>query len=580
MTYSSEDIRHRLRLGEDSRWEFKQVEFAGSVLKAARQRDLADELADFANGRGGIMLCGVTDDGRVQGMSREQTDALDRVLVEASVSSIKPPIDVGIHRMEVDGNVLVLIEVEPGYAQHDGPGGSYRRVGSSKRRMTSDERLRLAQQRGQARFLWFDSQPVAGTGIRTLSERLWKPLVSAARASDPAAALQNLRLLARDDGDALRPTVGGILLCTDTPQRWFPNAAIMATRYRGRHRASGQFDAQEIGGPLQRQIADAVRFVARNMRVAARKAPGRIDMPQYSIEAVFEAVVNAVAHRDYSIRGQRIRLSMFEDRLEIDSPGALPNGMTIANMEVSQSTRNDVIASVFGRVSVGDLPGSENRQFLMERRGDGVAAILRRTRATAGFDPTYRLIDDSNLILTLPAASLDLAPARITASVRSAGQPLPGAEVVAIFPDNTRKRAVVDDQGEAVLDLYTTRLPMRVFVAAAGYAAHVEHEWIPTQRRLAVELKRVPKGGSVIFPEGKGNIPGLAGELNPVMDDQNRTYIYASNITVNDGEPQPVYFNLGEDLHLTDIHGRGRPISVVDIAGGSTLLDYRPTPVT
>ena len=257
--------------------------------------------------------------------------------------------------------------------------------------MTSDERLRLAQQRGQARFVWFDRQPVAGTGIATLNERLLKPLISAARAANPATALQNLRLLVRDDGDVVRATVGGILLCTDEPQRWFPNASIMATRYSGSDRASGQFDAQEITGPLHHQIAGAVRFVVRNMRVAARKVPGRVDMPQYSIEAVFEAVVNAVAHRDYSVRGQRIRLSMFADRLEIDSPCCLPNGMTIENMEVSQSTRNDVIVSVFGRLSVGDIPGSENRQFLMERRGDGVAAILRRTRETAGRDPVYRL---------------------------------------------------------------------------------------------------------------------------------------------------------------------------------------------
>ena len=280
-------------------------------------------------------------------------DALDRVLVEACASSVKPPIDAHISRIEIEGMPLVVVEVPPGYAQHDSPGGCYRRVGSSKRRMTSDERLRLAQQRGQARFVWFDRQPVAGTGIATLNERLWKPLVSAARAADPATALQNLRLLVRDDGNALRATVGGILLCTDEPQDWFPHAAIMATRYRGRDRASGQFDAQEITGPLHHQIADAVRFAVRNMRVAARKVPGRVDMPQYSIEAVFEAVVNAVAHRDYSIRGQRIRLSMFEDRLEIDSPGALPNGMTIANMEVSQSTRNDVITSVFGTLIGG-----------------------------------------------------------------------------------------------------------------------------------------------------------------------------------------------------------------------------------
>ena len=356
-------------------------------------------------------------------MSRAQMDALDRILSDVCADSIKPPIDVEITRHELgDGKPLLVVEVAPGDARHDSPGGSYQRVGSSKRRMTPDQRLRLAQQRGQSRFLWFDRQPVPETGLETLSERLWKPLVSVAGAVDPPRALRNLRLLAQDSSDALRATVAGILLCSETPEKWFPNASVMATRYRGVDRASDQLDAQEIVGPLHHQIADAVSFAVRNMRVVARKAPGRIDMPQYSAEAMFEALVNAVVHRDYSISGRRIRLSMFEDRLEIDSPGALPNGMTIASMEASQATRNEVIASVFGRLSVADIPGSENRQFLMERRGDGVMIIVRRTRETAGRPPVYALIDESNLQLTIPAADLEPTPARAVITVRSAGR--------------------------------------------------------------------------------------------------------------------------------------------------------------
>ena len=143
----------------------------------------------------------------------------------------------------------------------------------------------------------------------------------------------NLRLLTQDEVGVDRATVAGVLLCSPSPQNWLPQATIMATHYRGLDRASGQLDAQEIVGPLPSQIADAVQFVVRNMRVAARKTPKREEAPQYSKAAVFEAVVNAVAHRDYSVSSRRIRLSMFKDRLEIDSPGPLPNGMTIEGME-------------------------------------------------------------------------------------------------------------------------------------------------------------------------------------------------------------------------------------------------------
>ena len=116
--------------------------------------------------------------------------------------------------------------------------------------------------------------------------------------------------------------MAGVLLCTRNPKQWLPNACIMATRYRGKDRASGQIDAQEIYRPAEPTNRRRGRgFALRNMHVASRKEPARVDLPQYSDKALFEALVNAVAHRDYSVRASKIRLSMFEDRLEIQSPG-------------------------------------------------------------------------------------------------------------------------------------------------------------------------------------------------------------------------------------------------------------------
>ena len=91
--------------------------------------------------------------------------------------------------------------------------------------------------------------------------------------------------------------------------------------------------------------------------IAARKEPARVDMPQYSDKALFEAVVNAVAHRDYSMRGSKIRLSMFNDRLEIQSPGSLPNNLTVDSMAQRQATRNETAASMLGRMQVGGVRG-------------------------------------------------------------------------------------------------------------------------------------------------------------------------------------------------------------------------------
>ena len=576
MKLTDEGLRQRLRLGEDSGWEFKQIEFSGDRPTSPRREDLADEMGAFANASGGVLLCGVSNDGRIQDMSPEQMAALDRLLVEVSTDAVEPPLRINVHHRELDGRAFVFVDVSQSDAVHERAGRAYIRVGGTKRRLSGDERLRLAQRRAQSRYLWFVQQIVPQTGFQTLNERLWEPLLSVAGAADPRRALMNLRLLASDEADVDRATVAGVLLCADSPQEWLPQATIIATRYRGRDRASGQLDAQEIAGPLPSQIADAVKFVVRNMRVAARKSPSREDAPQYSKAAVFEAVVNAIVHRDYSMSSRRIRLSMFKDRLEIDSPGELPNGMTIDGMDSSQATRNEVLASVFGRIPVGDVPGSRHRRFMMERRGDGVSIILTETRETAGIEPEYRMIDESSLVLVIPAARLELTPSDATVTVHSEGEPLAGVDVLALFPNKTWQRATTDEAGEAEFDLYTTHLPMTVYAAARGYAAGLAPEWTPRRGGLVLGLAPLPAGGAVIFPKATGHIPGLRGRLNPKRDTSDRTYLYADNVAIEEGRPQPVSFRLGKPMRLTDAFGVEMSVTVMDIFGRAVLVEYRP----
>ncbi len=575
MTIRDEDIRRQLRLGEDSLWEFKQVEFSGNTPVSPRRNDLADEFGAFANARGGVMLCGITDDGEIPGMSREQMAALNHLLVEMCTDTIEPPLRIHVHHRELDGGAFLLVEIPHGIAVHKRNGRAYVRVGATKRRLEGDERLRLAQNRTQNRYLWFDRQVVPGTGFKTLSESLWEPLLSEAGASDPRRGLINLRLLAQDDVGIERATVAGILLCTRLPHDWLPQATIVSTCYRGPDRASPQLDAREIVGPLHVQIMDAVQFVARNMRVAARKSPEREDVPQYSSSAVFEAVVNAVAHRDYSIASRRIRLSMFKDRLEIDSPGRLPNGMTIEGMADSQATRNEVIASVFSRIPAGKMAGSGHRGYMMERRGDGVSIIRTETLNATGVLPEYHVVDDSSLLLRIPAAKLNLAPADATVTVHCGDEPLAGIEVLALFPNKTWVQATTDEAGEAALDLFTTTLPMMIYAAGPGYSAGIAQEWNPGKDGLLLELEPLDSGGAAIFARGTGHLPGLRGRLNPIRDAHDRTYLYADNIAIEEGRPQPVPFRPGKPMKLTDAHGAELSVSIVDILGRSALIEYR-----
>lgn len=162
-------------------------------------------------------------------------------------------------------------------------------------------------------------------------------------------------------------------------------------------------DAADITGPLDRQVGDACRFVARNMKTQAFKTLGRVDAPQFDMTAVFEALVNAVAHRDYSIAGARIRLRLFADRLVLFSPGGLPNTMTVDSLPLRQFCRNETIASLLARcpVPVGLLGVETERRTLMDRRGEGVPLILERSERLSGRRPEYRLIDDQELLLII-----------------------------------------------------------------------------------------------------------------------------------------------------------------------------------
>jgi len=168
-----------------------------------------------------------------------------------------------------------------------------------------------------------------------------------------------------------------------------------------------QRDAQDITGSLDRQILEACAFVRKNMRVAAFKHEdgGREDVPQFSMRAVFEAITNAVAHRDYSMSGSKVRLRLFRDRLEIYSPGMLPNTMTTESLALRQAARNEAITSLLARCPIQDSALAAHRQHIMDKRGEGVPVILAETERLSGERPRYQLLDESELLLTIPAAA-------------------------------------------------------------------------------------------------------------------------------------------------------------------------------
>jgi predicted HTH transcriptional regulator len=410
-----ERLLQRIRLGEDSTLELKQLVIRDDGKTMEPHPDgLSDELAALGNAAGGILILGVNDKSReVTGIPLAHLDRMEAWLTAICTDRIKPPLDVVTRHVELPGAdgrecAVIVVEVPQSLWVHQSANGYFRRVGHAKRELTPDALARLFQQRSQARIIRFEEQEVPDCRFDDLDALLLRRFIKPDQ-GDPLAQLSRLHLLRLEDGSAV-PTVAGALLCSLNPTRWLRNAEIIAVAHWGeKNDPNEQIDAMEIGGPLDRQIFDAFHFVRRNMLTAARKRLGRIDYPQYHLDAVFEAIVNAVAHRDYSLYAQRIRLFMFRDRMEIHSPGALPNTLSLESMTRLSVPRNEVLTSLFARYYPVDDPAL-GKNYLMDRRGFGVEMILRESERLSGKRPLYEVISDLELCLTIYAQELPEEP--------------------------------------------------------------------------------------------------------------------------------------------------------------------------
>jgi predicted HTH transcriptional regulator len=394
---TAEELLAKIRLGEDALIEFKSVRFRGDHVSGPRRDELADEIAAMANTAGGVVILGVDDQTReVEGIPVARLDAVEALVREVLNDSIDPPLPALVLRIELpdvtgQSQAVLRIEVPRGLFVHKSPGGYFNRIGSSKRELTTEQLLRLGQQRSQARIIRFDEQPVPGTTIEHIDLERVRPFLAP---SDPVELALSKLLVLREESGALLCSVGGLLVFGKKPQEHLPNARIEAVQYRGlRADANYQLDARTCDGPMPDQIDSALTFVLKNMRVAAQKAPAREDLPQFDARAVFEAIVNAAIHRDYSIHGSKIRLFMFDDRLEIYSPGALPNSVTVETLSTRQATRNELIVRFLSKTPVrGFTEGLRTRY--VEARGEGVPLIIDRSRGVSGIEPAYEVLGE------------------------------------------------------------------------------------------------------------------------------------------------------------------------------------------
>lgn len=342
--------------------ESSGVEFKRDVLQ---NHDLARELVALSNLEGGMVLLGVDDDGRIAGLARDRleewvmTACRDKIRPGIipffeTIRDVQPGVDVAIVRVPRGFNVHSL--------WHNNRHTYYIRVGTQSREPTPEELSRLFQQRGTFRA---ELRPVSGSTIDDLDRRRLKDYFERVRQQDVPAdgdetgwrtLLINTEIMVEDGA-----TLSGMLLFGIAPNRFLPQAGIDAAAFPGSEKDYAARERAALRGPmtplmdrdgavLEAGVVDqALEFVRRNTPMTASLEGGtrRIERPTYPDEAVREAVVNALVHRDYLLANTDIELAAYRDRLEVISPGRLPNGITPDRMRAgTRAARNQLLKDV------------------------------------------------------------------------------------------------------------------------------------------------------------------------------------------------------------------------------------------
>jgi ATP-dependent DNA helicase RecG len=333
--------------GEDSRTQFKR--------EPIPSKDLAEEMVAFSNGSGGVILFGVDDDGQVTGLSDENVRTINAQLSDAANDKVRPSIypKTEIHRIG-DQNLLVLVVIVPEgvskpYA--DKSGAYWVKSGADKRRITAREEIQRMLQASM--LIHADELAIDGTTISDLDMGHFTSFFTKQYGENLDAALERdgitlARLLnnlglARDTNLNL----AGMLLFGRNPQRYRPAFVVKAVSFVGNDAAVDKYrDSEDIGGCLRDMHRGVMSFLTRNLRrLQGEKGfntEGDIEIP---IAALEELVVNMLLHRDYFISAPW-RVMIFDNRVELISPGMLPNNLTVENIRYGISIiRNPLIAS-------------------------------------------------------------------------------------------------------------------------------------------------------------------------------------------------------------------------------------------
>ncbi len=403
MQLNEMELKKLIQGGETNTVELK--------VAAPRAVEMAERLCGMANAQGGMIILGVKDaKHEIVGIPDHRIGETLDVILRAARQMIKPELVLDPPEPEiytVSGKKLVVATVKPSHGPvYQAHGIYWVRRGTHTVSLGLSELLEMANDRG---LVDWEHQPVRNATMEDIDLEKVKAYVArrsanhrqASRFKDLERVLIGMECAVMTSDDKVVPTNAGMLFFGSYPQEHIIQSDVACVLFRETIGASRYADRRIITGTLQELIDGAELFLSRYIAVGA-KVEGfkRIDIPEYSLEVLREAVINAVVHRDYSKRGESVRVFCYPDRVEIHSPGLLLPGITVEQMErgeVQSKLRNPTLANL-----LKEIPG------YMERLGSGIRFMLDETKRMGLPGPQFR--EMSEFLVTFRKAPALMSP--------------------------------------------------------------------------------------------------------------------------------------------------------------------------
>lgn len=380
----TEELLAIIARDEDSRHQFKADVNNASSLGA--------EMVAFSNSAGGLILIGVkNEDGSRSGLTRDDIGRINQIVANAATNNVRPPINPVTENILLPDGLVIVVHIEQGISKPymDTQGFVWVKNGSDKRRVTAREELQRMFQ--EAALIHADEIPVGGSSVVDIDQEFFDAFFEreyGERVEDQEVSrvqlLENMNLAKNG-----QLNICGALLFASRPQIRLPVFIVKAVAFPGVDIEDEHYiDSQDINGKLSDVFQKVLGFVLANIRhVQNEQSINSVGEPEIPRIVLEELIANALIHRDYFVSAP-IKVLVFADRIEIVSPGHLPNNLTIENIKMGNSNvRNPILASfapkVFPYRGLGSgikraIKAYPDIEFVDDRAGNTFKAIIKR----------------------------------------------------------------------------------------------------------------------------------------------------------------------------------------------------------